>query len=180
MNAPSARSLTLLTLLFFSLAVSACTPPFHSLAPTDIIDPNQDAIVFGHLIIDWQHIQFQNAGDRLGEMTLTVIHETTGEEHSIVCQDTSLNSRFFVTLPPGKYRLVKWVKGKYFRNMYGAFEVGQGEVRYIGTLKWFRGPFDRLHGNLFIDDHFEAEARHFKKRFPNIAQAPDKAIVYID
>ena len=181
MKAKLAYALRVGVLLCSALLVAAgCARPFHSLDPNDAFDPNRQSVVVGHLIMDWRSTQFQEAVDRYGKMTLSVIHEQSGEEHYIVCQDNGRDSRFFAFLPPGKYRLVKWMKGKYFRNMYGSFDVGRGKISYIGTLKWFRGAFDRMHGSLFIDDHHEEEARHFKAAFPNIAQGLDQSIVRLD
>jgi len=180
MNAKAAYAMRTCVFLWSALLIAGCTWPFPSLHPSDSFDANRQSVVVGHLIIDWRSVQFQEAVDRYGKMTLSVIHEPSGAEHSIVCEDKGLDSRFFALLPPGKYRLVKWMKGKYFRNMYGSFEVGRGKISDIGTLKWFRGAFDRMHGSLFIDDRQEEEARHFKARFPKIAQGLDKSIVHLD
>lgn len=167
-------------LLLFVFVLSACTRPIRTIRFDPGFDSDKESIVFGHLIIDWKNARFLDTLQRQGEMTLSVIHESSGETNHFTCQDDGIDSRFFATLPPGDYRWVKWMKGRYFRNMYGTFEVGTGKVIYVGTLKWFRDPFARLQGNLFIDDYLEEEARYLKERYPHIEQTPEKSIVRLE
>ena len=136
------------------------------------------SIVFGRLIIDWQEIKPPiDTIDRLDSMKLIVMNQVSGKFYQIVCERGGRDSEFSAALPVGKYRVTKWEKGKNSRNMFEAFEVGAGQIRYIGTLRWFRGFFTAVQGNLTIEDSFEEETGLFKKNYPDAHGQIEKAMM---
>jgi hypothetical protein len=175
------RKLSLVFIFLFSF--SACRASFGSIETgtlTDRSSPStgEGSFVFGHLIIDWQEREPPiDTIERLDSMKLIVINQVSGAFYQIVCERGGRDSHFFAALPAGKYRVTKWEKGRKFRNMFETFEVGAGEIRYLGTLRWFRGVFTAVQGNLIIEDDFEEETDLFKKNYPEAHGPIEKAVM---
>ena len=184
-----------LAIVILLLALSGCATTLHTIPTNFSLGGSEESIVIGHLIIDWgvKPIEFF---DRHETMPLTVKNESSGKSYAIVCDEGGSDSRFFVVLPVGRYRISQLVKGRNewggWLNPLGHFEVGAGQVVYIGALKWVQSKLSTtiiagvltgghfFPGSLFVEDTYEEDAYSFRERYPHIDQQIVKSIIKLE
>lgn len=169
-NATIKVPLIFFLLIFFSGRAVAGEPA----SPAE----NQEApAVFGRLLLDWRSDEVIPSIDRLDPMILTVVNEASEKRDEIVCEPKGSDARFFARLPPGRYRVTKWVKDRAEFRLPVFFEVPEAGAVYLGTIEWVRivsplrpkPAFSGMQrGRLVIADAFDEEAALFKERHPEV------------
>jgi hypothetical protein len=177
----------------FALGLAACATKFNTI-PTDFaLGAKEESVVIGRVTIVMGTVMgLKPIGffERLGTSQLTVKNEATGEDYIIVCDKNGPDSNFYVALPPGQYRFSKWERGNLTGPLEGRFGVGNGQVVYIGTLKWarrqdagsfiagaFQGPGGSLIGDWLVEDEYEDAVKSFRGQYPRINQGVVKSLI---
>ena len=168
MGSMMTRSLVLTAMCcFFSLIGCATTqmtiPQNYTLAAKD------ESVVIGRLVVDLVTAPLPFFAN-LGPMRLTVTNETTQKDYALVCDRAGLDSEFFVSLPPGRYRFVRVdLMNTFFSLPLMRFEVVAGQVQYVGTIR-YRGQSVLGPGKWLVEDELEKTVKLFRERYPLITQ----------
>lgn len=116
----------------------------------------------------------------VGRMGLTIESETDGKSYAISCDTRGFLSDFYVSLPAGRYRIVKWNSAAMSSQVQAWFEVGPRQVVYAGTLRFTGGGsiVDWASGGWTVVDASERTLRSFRERFPQLQQAVAKSLMW--
>jgi len=162
-------------ILVVPLVAAGCATPVRTIPPNHAFGPGEESVVVGRVTFD---VRVKPLAFFAGLMKtlLTVKHEKTGKEYIIVCDQRGLDSDFYVSLPPGGYRLVKVEMGNLQLPVDGRFEVGRRQVHYVGTLK-FRGLTLLGPGEWQVEDEVDKTMGAFRRSHPEVAQPPITALM---
>lgn len=176
------KHLALFLLLIFSYGHAAAGEPASS------AENKAAPAVFGRLLLDWRSDEMVESTDRRDPMVLTVVNESSEKRDEIVCEPNGSDARFFARLPPGRYRVTKWVKGEAEFKLPVFFEVPEAGAVYLGTIEWVRivstmrpkpGFSGMQRGRLVIADGFDEESALFKERHPEVKGPIVKSVMKI-
>lgn len=122
--------------------------------------------------------------DRLkGRGVLSVMqHGADGSEvpYTIKTAEEDYGSDFYVSLPPGRYRIVRWQHGDFEARLNGWFDVPPRGVVYIGTLRWNdhgRDGFLARVGRWTLHDELGEVAARFHARFPAVEAPVQRSLI---
>lgn len=182
-----------LSMMIFALGLTACATKLHTIPADFALGAKEESAVVGRVTIVMGTLMgLKPIGffERLGTSQLTVENEATGEDFVIVGDKSGSDSNFYVALPPGQYRLSKWERGNLTSPLMGRFEVGKGQVIYIGTLKFSRrqdmgsfmaGALDRRsYGDWQVEDEYEDAVKSFRERYPQMNQEIVKSLLRLE
>jgi uncharacterized lipoprotein YmbA len=182
-----------MVILVLGLTGCAFTNKLQTIPASFSVEGKEESVVIGRMIT--VHGTFLGAKplnffDRLSSMELTVGNETTGKIFIVVCDQSGSDSNFYVALPPGRYRLAELRRSSGERQFQeavakvvftsppiGRFEVGKGQVIYIGTLKLEYRGF--LH-NWQVENEYEDVVKSFHERYPQMNQDIVKSLVKLE
>lgn len=159
--------------------------------PNYAMRTNDESIVIGCVTIDLSGGTIKPIGffDRLSKIKVTVKNHTTGKSYVVVCDQDGSDSNFFVALPPGQYSVSKVEKGNLESLPSGCFVVGEGQVIYIGTLKFIGqglgaavafnvlGGRNSLPGNWLVADDYSMVVTSFREKYPHLSQEVTKSLI---
>jgi hypothetical protein len=168
------RSLALTTAYGVFLLIGCATT--RTTIPQDYtLGTKDESVVIGRLVLDLEKPPLPFFAN-LMRMALAVRNEATQIDYALSCDRTGLDSEFFASLPPGKYQFVHASAGDGilpFRVPIPRFEVGAGQVQYLGTIR-FRGQAGdsslRGGGIWLIEDESAKTIKSFRERYPRIPQ----------
>lgn len=174
-------------ILCFALGLVGCATTLHTLPPNFALGTKEESVVAGRVTIDMgvKPVEFF---DRLNKIELTVKNEASGKDYVIVCDAGGSDSNFYVALPPGLYSVKKFKKAQLESAPSGRFVVGEGQVVYIGTLKFVRrqgaGSFalgvlmgGAILGDWRVEDEYEEMVRSFREKYPQMNQEVVKSLI---
>jgi hypothetical protein len=168
--------------LLFSLFLTGCATTLKAI-PRDYVIQNQgNGVVIGRFEYQYKEGKrpWLDGGffGKLGGPTMYVEDMKTGKDYAIKLDGAW--SDFYVELPPGRYRIKKWVSGNLESGMIGRFEAAAGQVVYVGTLRFVRkqgaGSFasqvllDTIPGKWSVSNEHEEAAKKFREKYPRIDQ----------
>jgi hypothetical protein len=172
------------------LGLSGCATAVSTVPADFSLGANDESVVTGQLIMDFGSGPAPKFFERMHTTKLTVVHQASGKKYKIVCDEGGREARFFVTLPPGSYRLDQWVWSSYSLDLNGSFTVGAGQVVYVGTLKWIRNEMSlellglatlgAVPGRLVVEDRFREDIGFFRGQYPRIRQDVVKSIIKLE
>ena len=193
------KSLKPFYLMILALGLTGCATTLHTI-PTDfVLGDKEESVVIGRVIND-MGVKPIGFFDRLSTIQVEiervggpVLNETTGTSYIIACDKTCRDSNFFVTLPPGNYRITKIVLGQLESRPSGRFEIGKGQVIYLGTLKFVSagigqsilgsiagGGQTRVVGDWRVENEYESAAKSFRERYPQMNQEIVKSLLHLE
>ena len=162
------RSLAL-TAAFCIFFLIGCATMLLTIPQDYTLGAKDESVVIGRLVVDLD-IPPLGFFANLGRMGLTVRNETTEKDYGLVCDRTGLDSEFYVSLPPGRYRFVRVNAMNAVSQLPPArFEVGAGQVLYLGMIR-YRGQSLLGPGRWLVDDESEKTVKSFRERYPRITR----------
>jgi hypothetical protein len=116
-----------------------------------------------------------------GSMYLTVVQDGTGEQYAIKCDVTGYRSDFYVSLPPGRYRITEWRNPAFRGRLLASFDVPPRQVVYVGTLRWTEASqsFPSRRGAWSVRDDSEATLAAFRRRYPALGDQVTKTDAFV-
>lgn len=178
--------------VIFALGLTSCATTLHSIPTNYAMGTNEESVVIGHVAIDLSGgsaIKPIGFFDRLSNIQVAVANETTGKSYEIVCDLAGSDSDFYVALPAGGYRITKIKKAQLESSPPGRFTVGNGQVIYIGTLKFAGAGLGtsiaasmgssgaRLSGNWLVEDEYPVAVKSFREKYPQMNQEVVKSLL---
>jgi hypothetical protein len=194
MHSMKMRRFVLTTAVCLSL-IFGCVAPITTVPRDHTLSSKDESLVFGRVRLDLDTPPLA-AFTSLTSMELTVKNEATGKDYVLVCDKTGLDSEFYGVLAPGPYRSVSIRSGNAIGPLPGRFELGPGQIQYLGTLR-FRGVsilslsrqygsahfFDKLMDKLtdtmgattgterwYAVDELEQAQKSLREKFPHISR----------
>ena len=177
--------------VIFALGLTGCATTLHTIPTNYAMGTNEESVVIGRVTMDLSGGGVKPIGffDRLNKINVIVENHTTGKSYEIVCDQGGSDSNFFVAILPGQYSVSKLRKGNLESSPPGRFEVGKGQVMYIGTLKfvgrglsagiWASVLAGRttLPGDWLVEDEYLVEVKSFREKYPHISQEVIKSLI---
>lgn len=108
-----------------------------------------------------------------GRLTLLVEHEQTGRKFNVTGADSGAMTDFYVSIPPGRYRVSQvWIRDLE-TIVRASFDVPPAPVVYVGTLRFVGDEvtswgFTRARGRWSVEDTGDTVARRFRERHPRL------------
>lgn len=176
---PAARICVLLSML----AITGCAAPLHTL-PADF-KSHEGAVVVGRIEVIrtssgapyWKAPTFFVTQKDF--FNLVIERDGTGHKQTFATATPGAVSDFYLTLPPGRYRLHEISTPTLSFPLNAVFEVPRAGAVYIGTLR-FSGDDTRYgtgllmlmaRGRWSIEDTSEPVLRRFQQRYPQLTDA---------
>lgn len=161
------------TVLVVVLALTGCAATVGTIPAGHSLQASAESVVVGRVEIVRPDGQPLTPAPALlvGRMSLTAENETSTKTYAITCDTRGFLSDFYVSLPPGRYRIQRWESANLTTQVQAWFDVVPRQVVYVGTLRFTGGA-----GGLswqsgrwtVIDDSKSLQA--FRERFPQLAQ----------
>lgn len=189
---------TFYMILTIGLTGCATATTLHTI-PTDFtLGDKEESVVIGRVLNDMggKPIGFF---DRLSTIEVViervggpVLKEPTGTSYIIVCDKSCRDSNYFVALPPGNYRVTKIALGQLESRPSGMFEIGKGQVTYVGTLKFVSAGIGQsilasvlsgrstVPGHWQVENEYESAVKSFRERYPQMNQEIVKSLMQLE
>lgn len=169
--------------LLMGLASGGCATSAGTISARQCLDASGESVVVGRVAMVKPDGRPLTPAPRLlvGRVSLKVEHQTTGRKYAITCDARGFISDFFVSLPPGRYRVVKAATANLVSHFDGGFEVPEGQVAYLGTFRFMGGSglFDWQRGEWDVVDEPEATMPAFRERFPECTRVVGRSIAFV-
>ena len=179
--------------LAFVLVVAGCGSTVGTIPVTHAIGTSGESVVVG-----WVQTPFM--GD--APMFIVVDHETTARRFIIQCDNPGGSCAFYVSLPPGGYRIQRVGGSSETRTIDGTtdvtgharlearFDVAPGRVVYVGALRFFARNYGKttetprpkrtqqtIGGEWLVLDAEKEALSYFNERFPRITEPVVKSLI---
>ena len=172
-----------LTILVVAMGVAGCSRVLSTIGTDHRLDDSGASVVVGRVEA------LKRDGSPLGDlpgflygtMTLIARHEGSGDQYVIKCDVMGYRSDFYVSLPPGRYRITHWRNPAFNGDVRASFEVPSRRVVYVGTLRWTedRMSFPRRLGAWSVHDDSDTTLPAFGQRYPVLGEQATKAEAFM-
>lgn len=165
--------------MLMGVAFGGCATSVGTIAAGHNLDTSGESVVVGRVeIVKADGRPLTPAPDLLvGRVSLTAKHETSGKTYMIDCDARGFISDFYVSLPVGRYRIIKAATSNLVSHFRASFEVAAREVAYVGTFRFTGGSgLNWQSGAWEVVDEPEATLPAFRERYPQLKQAVTRSI----
>ena len=156
--------------------LSGCATSVTTIPQDHTLGAADESVVFGRVAVELLQPPLDFFAN-LGRMRMTIRNETTDKDYAVICDRPGLDSEFYVSLPPGRYRFVN-VQSMNMESRLppGRFEVGSGRVQYLGAIRYL-GTSLMGEGVWHVDDESEKAGKSFRERYPRLSQPAAKSVI---
>ena len=166
----------LAVILAVVLGLSGCATSVTTIPQDHALGNQNESVVFGRVAVELLQPPLDFFAN-LGRMRMIIRNETTDKDYAVICDRTGLDSEFYVSLPPGRYRFVNIMAMNVESELPpGQFEIGTGRVQYLGTMR-FQGQSVPGSGMWRVDDESEKAVQSFRERYPRLSPPAAKSVI---
>jgi hypothetical protein len=171
-------------ILSVGFALAGCATTAGTLSSGHTLDASGESVVIGRVEMVRDGKPVTPAPDLLvGRMSLAAEHDTSGKTYVIECDTRGFLSDFYVSLPPGRYRITGWKSANLGMKLQASFDVAPRQVVYVGTLRYTPTAIHPLlcqaAGVWTVVDGSADTLRSFRERFPQLQQPAAKSLMSV-